>query len=164
MRDKHELKFSTRDSAYRVLAAKEILYKLENMCRILPTEETGGIIVGYYSDDLRTAIITEVTSPPADSKKGFSWFIRGIEGLRSLLKERWGQARRTFYIGEWHYHPSAIVEPSSDDFEQMRQISKTKKYQCREPMMIILGKSENSTRPLRIFLCAQGNIIEELFP
>lgn len=119
--------------------------------------ETGGILVGYYTSDNSTAVVTEALPPPKDSVGGWNWFHRGISGLRGLLVKRWKQQVRTYYIGEWHYHPASILDPSGDDLVQMYGISADYRYQCRQPVMIIAGQARRSDkRPIRAFVFPQG--------
>lgn len=88
--------------------------------------ETGGILVGHYTSDKSTAVVTEALPPPKDSMRGRSWFHRGISGLRGLLVKCWNNQVRTYYIGEWHYHPVSILEPSGYGSNVW--------YQCRFPV------------------------------
>ena len=130
---------------------------LEVECSKADGREIGGILIGYYSEDHSTAIITEASSPPQDSTYGYNWFWRGIAGLRSLLACRWqNTGRRTYYIGEWHYHPAVQVIPSSDDFSQMQEISRSSNYQSKEPIMLIIGQKYKGARPLRAFVFPHG--------
>jgi hypothetical protein len=111
-------------------------------------------LIGRYSDDLSVAIVNEATAPPSDSRRGRSWFVRGVNGLRDMLGRRWQAKARTYYLGEWHFHPTEHIEPSAEDFAQMVQISQTKGYDCKEPLLIIMGASELGSRPaFRVFVC-----------
>ncbi|MFA5180589.1 MAG: Mov34/MPN/PAD-1 family protein [Syntrophales bacterium] len=119
--------------------------------------ETGGILVGHYTADKSTAVVTEALPPAKDSTRGRSWFHRGIAGLRGLLVKRWKSQVRTYYIGEWHYHPASILEPSGDDLAQMYGISADPRYHCRQPVMIIVGQArQGDKRPIRAFVFPQG--------
>src|SRR5208283_3659858 len=100
------------------------LSALDRLCREAGSVETGGILIGRYSDDLAVAIVCEATPPPSDSRRGRSWFVRGVSGLRDMLGKKWRATERTYYVGEWHYHPVAHVEPSLDDFNQMLEIGR----------------------------------------
>ena len=127
--------------------------QIERECSGAGQIETGGILVGYYTDDESTAIVTDALPPPDDSGRGPTWFNRGVAGLRKLLVSRWRRTRRTYYIGEWHYHPASHITPSDDDLAQMRGISKDARYQCREPIMLIIGRDRRrSERPFRAFV------------
>jgi integrative and conjugative element protein (TIGR02256 family) len=119
--------------------------------------ETGGILVGHYANEGSTAVVTEALPPPKDSARGRSWFHRGIAGLRGLLARRWESQVRTYYVGEWHYHPASIVEPSADDLAQMYGINADPRYRCQEPVMLILGQARHGEeRPVRAFVFPQG--------
>lgn len=104
--------------------------------------ETGGIIIGYYDVDCRNAIITECTKAPEDSKAARFRFYRGIKGLKNLLQKRWKE-RKEYYLGEWHLHPGSNPNPSHADIEQMKKIAKDKNFNCKEPILLILGEIAN---------------------
>lgn len=130
---------------------------IESECSKADGRETGGILIGYYSDDRTTATVTEATAPPKDSSYGHNWFQRGVAGLKSLLARRWkNTGRRTFYIGEWHFHPIEKVVPSKDDYKQMQDISNSTNYHCNEPIMLIIGEDIIGTRPVRAFVFPHG--------
>ncbi|MHB8089804.1 MAG: Mov34/MPN/PAD-1 family protein [Anaerolineaceae bacterium] len=138
---------------------------LERECSKNENLETGGILIGYYSDDHATAIITEITTPPSDSSAGHTWFHRGIHGLQSILLNRWQHtSTRTYYIGEWHYHPALQVIPSNEDNNQMKDISRSQNYQCKKPIMLIAGRRLMGSRQVRIFIFPIGEDCYEYFP
>jgi len=99
--------------------------------------ETGGILVGYYTEDLKYAVICMVTGPPTDSKFGPYWFQRGNRGLKKILET--ASQENQYYLGEWHYHPKGIANPSDQDLIQMSKIANKRDYYCPEPIMIIIA-------------------------
>jgi len=130
---------------------------MQRECAAAGAIETGGVLVGHYTGDESTAIITEALPPPSDSVRRCTWFHRGVSGLRGLLATRWRNERRTYYVGEWHYHPASIVEPSSDDLAQMYSVNSDPRYHCREPIMVIIGRAQNGgDRPVRAFVFPHG--------
>jgi integrative and conjugative element protein (TIGR02256 family) len=152
----------TIDGEFKIQIETSVLQSLEHFCMQSDRRETGGILVGRYSDDLAVAIVREATPPPSDSRFGRSWFVRGIRGLREILAKKWSASERTYYIGEWHFHPASRVEPSADDFQQMVEIGHAMKYDCREPLLIILGSSRRKgNRDLRAFVCPAGSAPRE---
>lgn len=106
-------------------------------------KETGGILIGKYSDDLSKAIISLASGAPPDSTAGRTWFARGVKGLRKLL-DKCHKTAGSYYLGEWHYHPFASPQPSGHDIKQMIAIARDTKYNCPEPIMIILGGNPES--------------------
>ena len=126
---------------------------IDEECQNAMNKETGGILIGYYTNNQSTAIVTEASSPPLDSLSGFTWFHRGEEGLKKILFQRWhNMNKRTYYIGEWHYHPVIQISPSNEDFKQMIKISGSRRYQCKDPIMMIFGKNNNGNRKIRAFV------------
>lgn len=154
---------TTDDGRFSVEFWPSALETLDRYCASADSSETGGILVGRYSGDCSLAIVIEATPPPADSKRGHSWFVRGICGLRDLLAKRWRAKERSFYIGEWHFHPAAHVEPSADDFAQMLEISYNSNYECKEPILLILCKGHHDGyRHCRAFVCPRHGAPLEL--
>ena len=144
----------TLDGAYGLRIQASVLRELNRMCLDAGSAETGGILVGRYSLDLMVAVVREATPPPSDSRRGRTWFNRGVAGLREMLAQRWRAKDRTHYLGEWHFHPVPIVVPSADDFSQMVQIAHAAEYKCREPLLIIVGSHEREgPRAVRAFVC-----------
>lgn len=160
------MKAQAPDGSYTVIVMPQALREFDRSCAAARELETGGVLIGRYSDDRTTAIVVEATSPPPDSRQGRAWFQRGIAGIRDLLQQRWRARKRSYYLGEWHYHPVQDVVPSSDDFEQMASIANANNYRCREPLMVILGDGQtaNGTRIARIFVCPVGQSPTEVFP
>jgi hypothetical protein len=151
------LNWVTPCQGFALRIAAEAWQQIDRECGRSGEFETGGILVGHYTNDRSTAFVTEALLPPNDSTRSTNWFHRGVAGLRGLLAKRWKSEFRTFYIGEWHYHPARVVEPSGDDMAQMYTINADPLYQCREPLMIILGQGENGgVRPVRAFVFPRG--------
>lgn len=148
----------TMDGLFGVVIDGAQLLAMHGMCSAAGGVETGGILIGRYSDDGAVAHVTEVTPAPADSTRGATWFVRGVAGLRAALARRWKGKVRTYYLGEWHYHPVATVVPSHDDFRQMGLIATADAYRCREPLLLILGAAgkEGGERSTRVFVCPVG--------
>jgi len=136
---------------------------IESPRRREPSKQGGGLI-GYYTGDGLTSVVTEALPASKDSRCGPNWFHRGIASLQTKLKIRWEWKRRRHYIGEWHYHPATVVEPSSRDLTQMSRISEDSHYQCQEPLMCIVGRAATATdRPTRIFIFPRDTQHLELY-
>tara|TARA_B100000700_G_C14922785_1_gene797868 strand:- start:291 stop:791 length:501 start_codon:yes stop_codon:yes gene_type:complete len=129
--------FSCNSAEFIVKLSSSALKQIINECIKAKGNETGGILIGSYSKDGSTALLVEATARPDDSLAGRTTFQRGLKGLKSLLDKRWEAGK--YYVGEWHFHPGSSPEPSRDDVESMRRISQDQNYQCKEPVMIILG-------------------------
>lgn len=131
------MKFISQDENFFVDISRECLDCILKNVKKAGNYETGGILTGNYSDDLKTAFIKLLTGPPVDSKKGSTWFNRGTQGLKKLIDKLW--SKNTYYLGEWHFHPNASPIPSGQDKRQMKEIAVSKQYNCPEPIMLIIG-------------------------
>jgi integrative and conjugative element protein (TIGR02256 family) len=136
-----ELCLRSADKRFGIRLKATHVASLVAECRKAGAQETGGILIGHYSRDHAMAFVTEVTSAPIDSKRGTTWFDRGIRGLKKTLRVSWHQTR-TFYLGEWHFHPGAAPNPSPVDSSQMAEIAKSPQYACPEPILLIVGGTE----------------------
>ncbi len=153
----------TTDGSYGLIIEAGALRDLDRMCAAAGDIETGGVLVGRYSADLTTAIVMEATPPPSDSRQGPFWFDRGVAGLREMLRRRWRSKERTYYVGEWHFHPTAHIAPSEEDVAQMYRICHDPNYHCTEPVLLILGRlSDGQERAARAFVFPGGERYLEL--
>jgi hypothetical protein len=151
----------SQDEKYRAVIEKLVWQKMLRRCVEADSEETGGILIGFYSEDLTTAVVTDATAPPTDSNWGSTWFCRGIAGLRKLLADLWTNPRRLYYLGEWHYHPVAALSLSEKDIDEMKQISKSSRYRCSEPILVVVGRATTAGQPpCRVFVFPAGAMCE----
>lgn len=130
--------FEDTTQMFRVMLSDEVVKHMFLLCGANRAQETGGILIGSYSRDCTTAQIIEATDPPADSKFGRDWFRRGIDGLKELLAARWNSQPRTHYVGEWHCHTANVPWPSPQDKRQMREVAFDRRYDCAQPLLIIV--------------------------
>ncbi|MFH0871608.1 MAG: Mov34/MPN/PAD-1 family protein [bacterium] len=158
-----EFVFTSSDGLYQVVLPTKVVVSFSQYCTRAHPKETGGIIIGHYTQDGLVATITKATPPPRDSKAGSNWFIRGTSGLRSFLEKWWERPDRRYYLGEWHYHPALVVEPSVEDIKQMIQISEDRKYSCPEPIMLIMGSIQQKKRSVRAYVFPRRDQMIELF-
>lgn len=138
----NDVKLLSRDKRFGLKILDREVDKIIKECIKAGKNETGGILVGYYSDNLIWANVTRVLGPTIDSKIDRTWFYRGVIGTQQLLNFFW-KNKKDYYLGEWHYHPGASPVPSFDDKKQMVNISSDKDYKCPEPIMLIIGGDEN---------------------
>ena len=130
--------FSSQDGRFAVVLTSGVISRMLSECRRAGSKETGGILAGRYTDDLKTAVVTHLSGPPSDSKAGGFWLVRGVKGLREWLAGLWTRSA-AHYQGEWHFHPHANPSPSFVDRRQLWQISRAANYQCGEPILVVLG-------------------------
>ena len=128
----------TGNSQFGIRLPMTVLRQVIGWCEESEGHETGGVLIGRYAEGQRVAVVTEALPEPADSKRGRTWFVRGVRALNAKLKWRWNSGRG-YYLGEWHYHPGGVPAPSNPDCSQMRSISESASYACPEPVLLIIG-------------------------
>ena len=158
------LLFESPSSEFRVVARSGPIDEMHSMCRASPSKETGGILIGFYSEDRRTANVIEITGPPPDSERTRDQFKRGVTGLRSLLLGRWQATRQTHYLGEWHYHTAHVPRPSAQDERQMRAVAVDPRYGCAEPLLMIICPGTVSSWSIGCFAFPRGRSCTPLHP
>lgn len=117
--------------------------KMIELCADSPKAETGGILVGKYTEDDSRVLVAIADEPAPDSVQGATTLCRGSEGVNEWLEEQ-RRLKQVEYLGEWHYHPSGRPDPSEIDKETSRGIADNDDYACSEPIMIIVGGDTNS--------------------
>lgn len=113
------------------------------------TRETGGILIGCYNEGNDTAIVTRADGPPPDSRASHTRFRRGVQGLTDLLGRMWTRPIRTYYLGEWHFHPFSNAERSSVDDDTMWDPELRDGFGCPIPVLVILGGDPEGEWSLR---------------
>lgn len=104
--------------------------------------------------------MSDVSRAPRDSKSGTTWFYRGIAGLQAWLYRLWEEER--YYLGEWHFHPSARPVPSDTDLRQIKEISESPKYCCPEPVLLIIGGTPSSAWEVAAYVSPRSYALVEL--
>lgn len=156
-----QLQFWSEDRRFGLRVDAEHLQRLLAFCREAGSRETGGILLGIYSEPHDMAVVTEVSGPPPDSARGRTWFRRGVQGLQDRINVLW-KDKRHFYLGEWHFHPGAAPNPSPDDIAQMREIAASPRYTCPEPDLLIIGGDPLGGWVPRAFVFPRGTPPVEL--
>jgi len=137
----NNLTFQDSKALYKVTISKKLIKYIQKLCHQSSPNETGGILIGYYTDKFNLAVITKVLSAPSDSRSGPTWFYRGTSGIKKNLDTLW-KRKKQFYIGEWHYHPNSSSNLSYQDIKQMKSIANSHSYNCPEPILLIVGGND----------------------
>lgn len=102
--------------------------------------ETGGVLIGFYSEDLCCVHVLEATGPGRFSFHAPFAFMRGVKDLQRAVDS--AGADGLYYVGEWHSHPGRSASPSAQDIRQMQEISASDGYNCPEPVLIVIGGAD----------------------
>lgn len=142
-------RLTSNDGRYGVALNAELVRTMLTKARASGQLETGGILIGYYNEHHNMAIVTRVDGPPSDSQASPTRFWRGVQGLNDLLNRMWTRPIRTYYLGEWHFHPFANAERSPIDDSTMQNLELRDSFGCPVPVLVILGGDPESEWSLR---------------
>ena len=157
-----EIRYASPDGLFQVSLASDQVAQMLAYCRAAKSNETGGILVGYYTATRDCAIITAISGPTKDSRSSRTRFKRGTQGLGQWLVSLWNEPQRSYYLGEWHFHPYAAPAPSGDDSRQMRDIATSPDYHCPEPLLMILGGNPLDKWQLSAHVFVRNAVAQEL--
>ena len=108
--------------------------------------ETGGVLLGYFDQKLRSIFVVDILSAPVDSSADPSGFTRGAQGLEKkieMAQER--TANIVSYIGEWHSHPSGIsTKPSKEDIRLLSYLAEMLNRDGLPGVMLIVGENQET--------------------
>ena len=131
------LTFTSSDFIFSVQISVDVVEQMHQECICSAPKETGGVLVGYYSEDLSSAYVIKMLGKSKHSIiDRFSFVRKGRDYLQSLDK-LWDQ--KQYYVGEWHYHPYSSSSPSPTDINTLLRLSSSEKLHCPEPILIIIG-------------------------
>jgi integrative and conjugative element protein (TIGR02256 family) len=124
---------------YRVELSAEVVQAMAEQGRAALPLETGGFLVGFYSDDGATARVTQILAATSDSIAGRRDLVMGTEGIAEKLGELWRATPRRYYLGTWHTHPGGSSTPSETDDATMIEEARSKTAECPEAILVIVG-------------------------
>lgn len=132
------------------------MQRILTLCRHGWPLETGGVLIGYYTEALDEAVVTDALGPPSDSRFRPCSFLRGVRGLATLLRRLWRRTPRRYYLGEWHLHPNASPSPSLRDRAQMQEIA-AGDYNCSDPILLIVGGERGDVWHTQLWVFCQNS-------
>jgi integrative and conjugative element protein (TIGR02256 family) len=102
--------------------------------------ETGGILIGYWSNRFSDVVVTNIIGPGPRAVHCKTSFqpdhdYQDIEVARLYLLS----GRVHTYIGDWHTHPGATPEMSRADRRTLARIAQSPGARAPVPIMGILG-------------------------
>jgi integrative and conjugative element protein (TIGR02256 family) len=126
----------------RVFVPPGLLDALEAEGRRWAPDETGGMLVGYRTDNGADAdlVITDVIPAGPRAVRERVRFAPDGEWQQRRLEELYEESGRvTTFLGDWHTHPRGGVRPSRVDRRTFRTVAKEKGARAPFPLMLIVG-------------------------
>lgn len=119
--------------------------------------ETGGFLVGKYSVDNNTAIVSHVLTP-VKIASGPTCFQRETDGMESVWDELYKEG--LVYLGEWHSHPNGNSMYSATDKKALTNIARSETVVINNPIMMIVSLSKKKIHRMNAYYYNNGEIIE----
>ena len=136
--------FSSDNGFQCVILLSEAQHTIKNEISMHHPNETGGILIGKYDDNLKVAIVYLATRSSFDSIHKAASFQRSSTDILSninVAKELYSSSLH--YLGEWHSHPNNNFNPSQTDLKQMQSFAKIKQLGISAPLLLIVGGSHS---------------------
>ena len=101
--------------------------------------ETGGALIGYWSDAV-TAVVTQFVGPgPTSDHQRYSYQHDHVWEASQIAVHYRQSGRSHVYIGDWHTHPDATSgDLSGTDRRSIRRVIKSREARVERPLMTVL--------------------------
>lgn len=101
--------------------------------------ETGGVLVGYWSD-ANAAVVTDFVGPgPASVHRRYSYEHDHVWEADEIASHYNRSDRSHVYIGDWHTHPNATSgNLSGTDRRSIRRVIEFREARAAHPLMLVL--------------------------
>lgn len=119
--------------------------------------ETGGFLVGKYSTDNNTAIVS-LALTPVKITSGPTCFQRETDGMESVWDELYKEG--LVYLGEWHSHPNGSSRYSTTDKKALTNIAGSETVVINNPIMLIVSLSKKKINQINAYYYNKGKVIE----
>lgn len=119
--------------------------------------ETGGLLVGYWSESGSEVVVVDATAPGPAAREESNSFTPDYDHDLQVIARRYADSnRRHTYLGDWHSHPTSTAYLSPDDLDALRRIGRDERARAAQPLMIVLGGEDRWTLTVYVWLGESG--------
>lgn len=138
---------------------QKLITKIENLALKQYPNEFGGLLIGYYSFDLKTLVLTDILTPEV-YKSYKTLFERGASGIKEKLMYLFKLKEKRYYIGEWHSHPDASSMYSRTDLMAMKSIAESESVRILNPILLIVSINDKKMIDYTFYLFSNYKLSE----
>lgn len=152
------MKLNCTELGLKMELKQSLLDKLYDLGLRHYPKEFGGLLVGYYSDDLKTCILENVIIPKKYKSSRY-FFERRKDGLNKMLTEFYNSSPRLIYVGEWHTHPDGVPSPSKTDLSAITEIADCDEVSIENPILMILSVNKTDMG-LGVYVFSKNKLVK----
>ena len=109
--------------------------------------ETGGVLLGYWSEDRSEAVIADTTGPGLNAVHSKTEFIPDDEYQDRMIDDIYMRSGRQYtYLGDWHTHPFGDEALSYKDRRTLQRIATLDGTGGPAPLMAVLACNQQRWR------------------
>lgn len=138
---------------------EDLISKIGDLALKHYPREFGGFLVGYYSDDLKTLVLTDVLTPK-EFKSYRVLFERSTKGIMEELLNLFKLKEKRYYVGEWHSHPDASSRYSVTDLNAMQSIAENETVRIKNPILLIVSIDNQKLKEYTFYLYEKNTLLE----
>lgn len=130
------MNYINEELGLKIFIKDDLFYSLSKKAEAGCPNESGGLLVGKYSTDHKTVIVTKAITPTQETTTPTS-YTRKTDGMEAIWKKLYEEGLQ--YVGEWHSHPNGSPQYSTEDLNAMRGIYADEDVTISKPLLLILG-------------------------
>lgn len=102
-------------------------------------DETGGVLLGYWSTPFEEVVITHTVGPGPRAVHRRHRFVPDPNYQEEEVARHYEQSGRVHtYLGDWHTHPASGLHLSRQDYRTARRIATSVEARVAVPIMAVL--------------------------
>lgn len=145
------MKLINKNRDLELVIEKKLIERMSSKAIKYYPNEYGGFLVGYYSSDRKSLIITDCIFPNKYKSHQFI-FERSIAGIEKKLKELFNSKKKQYYVGEWHTHPNGSTNYSNTDLRAMINIANDDSVRIKNPVLLIISINRKTINGFSFYL------------
>jgi integrative and conjugative element protein (TIGR02256 family) len=120
--------------------SREVLFFLVEEANRMAPAETGGVLLGYWTQQTSEPVITHTIGAGPDAIHEPRRFVPDHEYQLTEIARLYRESDRCLdYLGDWHTHPGVAPYLSKSDRATLKRIATEKAARAPRPVMLILA-------------------------
>lgn len=152
------MKYINTEKQLTVKIDFDLLNEVKHLAIKYFPNEFGGYLVGCYTEDKKTAVITDIILPDVYISSPVS-FQRSVNSPKELF-ERLYKEENKYYLGEWHSHPNGSSMYSQADLNALKNIANYQSVLIINPILLISTIDRNNNFDYSFYLYDNNKLLK----